>query len=141
MPHRRGGFPSRTRRRLRKFLAAVFLTFGLLHGVPEIVHANGHVWVWAIDVSASMDPVRREQGINEMIEVAQGKAHDLGVQVILVMKFSEEEILADMTWVSVPQPLSLNDCNRVKPEQSVTKGLALSGISKVIVVVGLKGLG
>ena len=90
---------------------------------PGYARAAESIWVWAIDVSDSMDPAQRVQGIDQMIESAHERAHNLGATVIQVVRFSEEARLAEMTWVTAPKPLPLEDCRSARSKMTLEKGL------------------
>lgn len=120
----------RTRRYIRRFIKkgtggvatalALLLSLFLFAGDAR---AADSIWVWAIDVSDSMDPAQRVQGVNQMIEAAPERAHDVGATVIQVVKFSEEARLAEMAWVPVPPAPPAADCQSARPEMKVEKGL------------------
>jgi len=112
----------RARRRLMKFLVVVLVALGIAgSGVNTIAAAPA--WAWAIDITDSMDPAQRETAIEAMIQVAYKRSHAMGIEVIQLVKFGEENLLSEMAWVPVPAPPSLEDCSHAKPDRSITKGL------------------
>jgi hypothetical protein len=124
----------RTRRVLRKFFVTAVLAFGLIgsawandtHEIAQASHPEHRqevIPVKAVDYSDSLDPEQRERGIAAMVDRAPEQARALGAQAILVITFADELLLANMTWVPVPPKPSLEDCGKVSPKFTVTKGL------------------
>ncbi len=124
----------RLRRRLRKFFLSVIIAVGFADGSDQVL-ARGEgaagdaaldrrhdlVLVKAVDITDSGDPDQRERGIAAMIDRAPDQARALGVQTILAVTFTDDVLLANMTWVPVPQRSPIEDCNRVSPKFRVMK--------------------
>ncbi|MBI4032570.1 hypothetical protein HY374_02595 [Candidatus Berkelbacteria bacterium] len=114
----------RTRRILRKYLKAVVLATVLL-GLSGISHAAEAVWVWAIDVTDSVDRAQGDAAVGQLIEIAPERAARLGADAILIVKFGQDVMLSEMIWIPVPTELALVDCSRAKPKPMLTKGIGM----------------
>lgn len=112
----------RTRRRLWPFLSFLMAVLLLAGGTCQAA-GTGHVWVWAIDGTDSLDPAQRQLGIEALVGKALATARAMNVDTIQVVRFTDEELLSDMTWVEVPRAFALADCRRAKPEGRIPSGL------------------
>jgi hypothetical protein len=113
----------RARRHLSKFLVIVLIVSGCLATPSQSATADDCVWIEAIDITDSLDPLQRQAGIDAFIDGAFDRAHELGVRAILVMKFSNDLLLADTTLIPVPPLPNVEDCRNVKAVLAVTKGI------------------
>jgi len=113
----------RTRRYLRRFILVLFLCVGVLLPPVGFAEATDAVWVWAIDTTSSVDPGQREDGVDAMITVAFERARALGVRAIQIIKFSNEVLLADMSWVTVPTDPLREDCTKAVAGPLLSKSL------------------
>jgi hypothetical protein len=105
----------RTRRHLTKFLVVVALSLATLIGHPPVAQAAPSVWVWAIDITDSVDPIQRKKAVAHLIQAAPEMAQQLGGGLIQVVRFDEAVMLSDSTWVPVPSTSASIDCQKAKP--------------------------
>ncbi len=112
---------NRTRRRLRQYLPILFVLFVL----PSfnMLYASEPVWIVAIDASNSVDPVQREEAIESLVRTAPSRARDLDVSAVLVVEFSDKELLSDMRLIPVPDAIQQPDCSNAKPSLQLSKSL------------------
>lgn len=105
----------RTRRHLTKFLVLLTFSITTLVAHPSMAEAAPKVWVWAIDITDSVDPVQRKEAVARLIEAGLEKAQQLGAGLIQVVKFDEAVMLSDSTWVPVPAAQVSTNCQKAKP--------------------------
>ncbi len=114
----------RTRRILRKYLKAAVLA-AVLFGFSGGARAAEAVWVWAIDITDSVDRAQADAAVGQLIEIAPERAARLGADAILIVKFDQAVMLSEMIWIPVPADLALVDCSRAKPTPMLTKGIGM----------------
>jgi hypothetical protein len=105
----------RTRRHLTKFLVVLAVCLAALVGHPAIAQNAPKVWVWAIDITDSVDPAQRKEAVAHLIEAGPEKSRQLGAGLIQVVKFDEAVMLSDSIWVPVPAGLVSTDCQKARP--------------------------
>jgi hypothetical protein len=112
----------RTRWHLTKFLAVVAFSLATLAGHSTVADAAPAVWVWAIDITDSVDPVQRNDAVASLIQHAPETAAQLGAGLIQVVKFDDAVMLSESTWVPVPVPPLPTDCQKAKPMMTDVDG-------------------
>lgn len=111
----------RTRRHLQKYLSVLALALVGAFAPGTETKAADAVIVWAIDASDSVDPAQREAGVDALIAGALDTARELKADTIQIVKFSDQELLSDMAWLSVPPDVSRVDCDKAEPEPVISK--------------------
>lgn len=97
-------------------------------------HADCRAWVWAIDVTDSVDPAQRDAAIAAMIEGALDTARRLEADRVVIVKVADQDFLSDMSWVAVPPASNFEDCNNAESEFHVSKSWV--GISPSVWIDG-----
>jgi hypothetical protein len=89
--------------------------------------AAGPVLIVALDITDSSDSTQRELAIDALVDSALFRARELGAKWILVVPFSDQELLSDMKAVKVPILPADITCDAVFASVRFTKSwIALS---------------
>ncbi len=113
-----------TRRVLAKYVGAFILSVVLL-SVPGASWAAEGVWVWALDATDSVDRAQANSVVEQMIDAAPVRSSQLDVAAIQIVKFHEDVMLSEMTWIRVPPEPTQVNCSKARPKPTLMKGLGL----------------